>query len=128
MGDYTFQKVVDLSIDEAEEKVSDALKDRGFGVLTRIDVKETLHEKLDVDFRPYRILGACNPENAHSALLTEPRIGTMLPCNVVVQAVEGGTEIAAIDPLESMRSVDNEELRRIAGEIRDQLADAIESV
>ena len=96
---YYFTKKVDLSFDETVTKVTEELKKRGFGVLTEIDVQTTLKKKLDVDFRPYRILGACNPPFAYKALLAEDKIGTMLPCNVVVQELEGGQiEVAAVDP------------------------------
>ncbi len=93
---YYFSKKLDLSFDEAIEKVTDALKSEGFGILTEIDVKETLKKKLDVDFRPYKILGACNPPFAHKALEAEDKIGAMLPCNVIVQQLDDGVEIAAL--------------------------------
>lgn len=122
MAAYTFTKIVDLPFEETVEKVTEALKSEGFGVLTEIDVKATLKKKLGVDFRNYRILGACNPPFAHKALQAERLIGAMLPCNVVVQDAEaGGTEIAAIDPAASMQAVDNPALGEVAGEVRDKL-------
>src|SRR5690606_16495433 len=100
-----------------------------FGVLTEIDVQATLKEKLDVDFRPYKILGACNPPAAHRALVAEPLIGAMLPCNVVLQDVgDGQTEIAAVDPVASMAAVENDRLGEIATEIRDRLRTAVDNV
>ena len=126
MSDYTIRTTVDLPFDAAIEKVTAALADAGFGVLTTIDVKATLKKKLDVDFRPYMILGACNPPFAHKALQTEPYIGAMLPCNVVVQQTEDGSvSVAAIDPAASMQAVDNPALAEIAGEVRDMLANVI---
>jgi uncharacterized protein (DUF302 family) len=98
-------------------------------VLTRIDVKDTLKKKIDVDFRPYVILGACNPKFAHRALSMEPNIGVMLPCNVIVQQVEDGkVQVAAVDPVASMQAVDNAELGELAGEVRDLLKQAVEAV
>lgn len=126
---YYHARTVDLSLEEAEKRVRSELENEGFGVLTEIDVKTTLKKKLDVDFRPYKILGACNPPAAHQALSVEDKIGTMLPCNVVVQETEDGrTEIAAVDPVASMQAADNEALRPIAEEIRDRLRTAIDHV
>jgi len=122
---YYIETTIDADLDEAVERVTAALKEEGFGIMTDIDVQATLKNKLDVDFRPYRILGACNPRYAHTALQAEPMIGTMLPCNVIVQQTEGGTRIAAIDPIASMQAVDNPALGQIAGEVRARLADAI---
>jgi uncharacterized protein (DUF302 family) len=97
---YYFSKIISLSFDDAIEKVMAELKKEGFGVLTDIDVKQTLKKKLDVDFKKYRILGACNPPFAYKALQVEDKIGTMLPCNVIVQEIdEGHVEVAAIDPV-----------------------------
>lgn len=124
---YTFSKKVEYSYDEAIVKVTEELKKEGFGILTEIDVKETLKKKLDVDFRKYKILGACNPPFAHRAFLAEPEIGTMLPCNVVVQETDGGkTLISAIDPIASMLAVKNEELGKIAGEVQSKLKAVID--
>ena len=126
---YYFKKVVDMAFDEAIDKVTEELKKEGFGVLTEIDVKEALKKKLDVDFRKYRILGACNPQYAYKALQAEDKIGTMLPCNVIVQETEDGkVEIAAIDPVASMQAVQNESLGEIATIIRAKLKQVIEKV
>ncbi|MCW8835263.1 MAG: DUF302 domain-containing protein [Rhodospirillales bacterium] len=126
---YHFSKIVDCSYEDAIERVTATLKDKGFGVLTTIDVKETLKKKIDVDFRPYVILGACNPQFAHKALSMEDKIGTMMPCNVIVQQTEDGkVEVSAVDPAASMASVDNPKLGAIAGEVRDLLKEAIEAL
>jgi uncharacterized protein (DUF302 family) len=126
---YYFNKMLAVTFDEAIERVKAELKKEGFGVLTEIDVKKTLHEKLGVDFRPYRILGACNPPFAYKALLTEDKIGTMLPCNVIVQELGGGkVEVAAIDPLASMAAVKNEDLGTIGLEVREKLKKVIDGL
>jgi len=126
---YYFSKTVDLSFEEAVMRVTEQLKQEGFGVLTDIDVKTTFKKKLDVDFRNYRILGACNPPFAFRALQAERMVGTMLPCNVIVQEVnESQTEIAAIDPVASMQAIDNPELAEIAGQVRLKLKSVVEKV
>jgi len=125
---YYFSKKLDLSFDEAIEKVTDALKSEGFGILTEIDVKETLKKKLDIDFRPYKILGACNPPFAHKALEAEDKIGAMLPCNVIVQQLDDGVEIAAVDPVASMQAVENEQLGEVASTIQNKLRTVIEGL
>lgn len=126
---YYFIKKIDAPFEEAIEKVTAALKERGFGVLTEIDVRETLKKKLDVDFRKYRILGACNPPFAYKALQAERMIGTMLPCNVIVQEAENGkTEVAAIDPVASMHAIENSALGGVATEVQRQLKEVIESL
>jgi len=126
---YYFSKTIDLSFDEAIARVIDELKKEGFGVLTEIDVKATLKKKLDVDFRNYRILGACNPPFAHQALLAEEQIGLMLPCNVVVQEAENGrTIVSAIDPEASMQAVENDSLGVVAQQVKAKLQKMIESV
>ena len=126
---YYFAKTVSLPFDQAIAKVTDALKARGFGVLTTIDVKETMKKKIDVDFRPYTILGACNPPFAHKALQAEDKIGTMLPCNVIVQEIRpGSVEVAAIDPVASMQAVKNPRLGEIASEVRSLLKEVVESL
>lgn len=125
---YYVARTLDLSPEEAEARVREELAEEGFGVLTEIDVGATLKKKIDVDFRPYKILGACNPPFAHRALEAEDKIGTMLPCNVIVQEKEGGTEVAAVDPVASMQAVENEALRPIAEEIRDRLRRVIEAL
>ena len=124
---YYYSRILDASYDEAIDRATEELKKEGFGILTEIDVKTTLKQKLDVDFRPYRILGACNPALAYKALQTEDKIGTMLPCNVIVQHLEDGrSEVAAIDPVASMMAVDNPALADIAHQVRDKLRQVIE--
>jgi uncharacterized protein (DUF302 family) len=126
---YYFSKTIHLPFDEAITRVTDELKKEGFGVLTEIDVKATLKKKLDVDFRNYRILGACNPPFAHQALLAEDKIGTMLPCNVIVQELAPGTvEIAAIDPVASMSAVENPGLAQIGMQVRAKLQKVVEGL
>ncbi|RMG68577.1 MAG: DUF302 domain-containing protein [Calditrichaeota bacterium] len=126
---YYVAKRLNTSFNEAIEKVTAALQEEGFGILTEIDVKETLKKKLDVDFRPYKILGACNPPFAYKALQAEDKIGTMLPCNVIVQQLEDGTvEVAAIDPIASMQAVQNPRLEEIAQEVRRRLSKVVESL
>ncbi|GGE44290.1 hypothetical protein GCM10011367_18780 [Marinicauda pacifica] len=127
MAYYVARTLDTDEIAEAEERITAALSDEGFGVLSRIDVAETLKKKLDADFRPYLILGACNPEFAHKALQAEDKIGTMLPCNVIVQKTDNGVEIAAIDPVESMQAVGNDALSSIAASVRDRLRRAVEA-
>ena len=124
---YYFAKTVALPFDEAVDRVKAELKKDGFGVLTDIDVKKTLNEKLGVEFRKYRILGACNPFYAHKALLTEDKIGTMLPCNVIVQEhTDGWVEVAAIDPVASMQAVGNPALEPVGAEVRAKLKHVID--
>ncbi len=126
---YYFEKTLNCSFEEAIERVTEELQKEGFGVLTEIDVHATLKKKLDVDFKKYRILGACNPSFAYKALQEEDKIGTMLPCNVIVQQVsKTQTEIAAIDPMASMQSVENEKLAGIANEIQQKLKHVIRNV
>lgn len=126
---YFFTKEVELSFDEAINKVTEELKKEGFGILTEIDVKATMKKKLDVDFRNYKILGACNPPFAYEALKAEDKIGLMLPCNFIVQEKENGkVEVSAIDPAVSMQSVQNSKLENIASEVRDKLKKVVESI
>jgi uncharacterized protein (DUF302 family) len=126
---YYFAKTVHLPFDEALTRVREELKQEGFGVLTDIDVRATMKKKLDLDFRNYRILGACNPPFAHRALMAEDKIGTMLPCNVIVQEhAPGVVEIAAVDPVASMAAVDNADLGTIAGEVRSRLQRVVDGV
>lgn len=116
---YYISKVVDLSFEEAIQRVTEELKKEGFGILTEIDVKATLKKKLDVDFRNYKILGACNPPFAYQALQAERMIGTMLPCNVVVQELnDGKVEVAAVDPIASMQAVENPALAGVAEQVQ----------
>ncbi len=123
---YYFSTTLPAGFDEAVRRATDALKKEGFGIITEIDVKDTFKKKINVDFRNYRILGACNPTLAHEALKLEDKIGTMLPCNVVVQEVAPGRiEIAAIDPVASMQAVDNPKLRQAAEQVQALLKKAI---
>ena len=124
---YTFSKTLSVSFKEAISRVTEVLQSEGFGILTEIDVKETLKKKLDVDFRPYRILGACNPPLAYQALQLEEQIGVMLPCNVIVQEkTTGEVEVAAVDPAASMQAVQNEQLFNVATEVRSKLKKVID--
>lgn len=126
-----YEVVLDAPYEEAVEKVTAALKAEGFGVLTRIDVKETLKEKLDEDFRPYVILGACNPPLAHRALQADPKVGVMLPCNVTVETAEDGTRVMIANPITMMGSGDlagNDDLRAVAQEAQAKLARVAESL
>jgi uncharacterized protein (DUF302 family) len=125
---YYFVKAVNVGFDNAVARVTDELKREGFGVLTEIDVKETLKKKLNLDFRRYKILGACNPPFAYQALQAEEYIGTMLPCNVIVQEKGGGVEVAAVDPVASMAGVQNAALAGIAMEVRARLARVIQNL
>lgn len=123
---YHNTKTVSTNFEETIEKVTEELKKEGFGVLTEIDVKETLKKKLDVDFRKYRILGACNPPLAYKALSNEENIGVMLPCNVIVQEKDGGVvQVSAINPMESMKAVANPNLEEVAGTVSQKLANVI---
>jgi uncharacterized protein (DUF302 family) len=124
---YVFSKTVGTSFDQAIVRVSEELAKEGFGILTEIDVQGTLKKKLDVDFRKYRILGACNPSFAYQALQNEAHVGTMLPCNVIVQEYEDGrVEVAAVDPLASMQAINNAGLAEIATQIRSKLQQVID--
>ena len=126
---YYFNKTVDMNFDETILKVTKELKKEGFGILTEIDVTATLKKKLNVDFHKYRILGACNPPFAYRALQAEPKIGTMLPCNVIVQELESGKiEVAAVDPLSSMQAIQNKALQPIAEEIQAKLKKVIDQL
>jgi uncharacterized protein (DUF302 family) len=129
MNYYFSKSLVNVTFDEAIQKVTESLKEEGFGILTEIDVKETLKKKLDLDFKRYKILGACNPPYAHKALVAEDKIGTMLPCNVIVQEISKGiVEVAAVNPMASMQSVENEALKNIAQEITAKLEKVIENL
>ena len=126
---YHISTTIDGSFDDAIEKTTNALKEKGFGVLTTIDVSTTLKNKIGADFRPYTILGACNPTFAHKALQAEPHIGTMLPCNVIVQQTDDGRiEVSAVDPLASMQAIENDTLGGIATEVQGMLKDVIASL
>jgi uncharacterized protein (DUF302 family) len=126
---YYFSKVLTCDFDKAVERVTLALKDAGFGIIAEIDVRETFKRKLNADFRNYRILGACNPTMAREALEIEDKIGTMLPCNVVVQDMgDGHVEVAAVDPVASMAAVGNPTLLQIAGRVREMLKSVVENL
>jgi uncharacterized protein (DUF302 family) len=129
MGYYYSKIIQGRQFDTVIEKVTGELQKEGFGVLTEIDVTATFKKKLDVDFKKYRILGACNPNFAYKALQVEDKIGTMLPCNVIVEEVEdNGIEVAVVDPVVSMKGVNNEQLTKIAGEVRDKLRRVVDNV
>ena len=123
---YYFTKTINCSFENAIQKIKDSLKEEGFGILTEIDMKATLQKKLQVDFHNYTILGACNPSFAYQALLAEDKIGTMLPCNVIVQEKTSGIiEVSAIDPSASMQLIENKKLQEIAQEVKIKLEKAI---
>ncbi|GLI25545.1 MULTISPECIES: DUF302 domain-containing protein [Xanthobacteraceae] len=126
---YYFAKTLALGFDDAVRLTTEALKREGFGIITEIDVRDTLKKKINVDFRPYRILGACNPALAHEALEIEDKVGTMLPCNVIVQDKgDGNTEVAAIDPVASMQAIDNPRLKQAAEHVQAKLKSVIGSL
>jgi uncharacterized protein (DUF302 family) len=125
---YTINRIIgDASFQDVDVRIRKALADKGFGVLTEIDVKATMKKKIDAEMEPYVILGACNPNMAYQAIGMEPRVGAMLPCNVILRAVEGGIEISAIDPVASMQAIENTALQAVAGEVRDLLRAAVDS-
>ena len=126
---YYFSKILPLGFGQAIERTTAALKQAGFGIITEIDVKDTLKKKIGVDFRNYRILGACNPALAYEALQLEDKVGTMLPCNVVVQEIAAGkTEVAAIDPVASMQAIDNPRLSQAAARVQMMLRDVVDNL
>lgn len=126
---YYFGKTLTLAFEKALDHVKETLMIEGFGVITEIDVQDTLKKKIGVDFRKYRILGACNPTLAHEALQIEDKVGTMLPCNVVVQEIgSGNVEVAAIDPVASMQAIDNPRLKVAAEQVRAKLRRVIDSL
>jgi uncharacterized protein (DUF302 family) len=126
---YYFNRSIAAPFGEVVQRATEALKKEGFGIITEIDVTETLRKKIGVEFRNYRILGACNPRYAHEALGVEDKIGTMLPCNVIVQeTVPGTVEVAAIDPVASMAAVDNPKLKALAGQVGDQLRKVVAAI
>lgn len=126
---YTINRMFNgSSFDDIDARTRSALADHGFGILTEIDVKTTMKKKLDVEMPSYRILGACNPKMAYSAIGLEPRVGAMLPCNVILREAEGGVEVSAVDPVASMQAIENAELTAIAGEVRDLLTKAVEAI
>lgn len=126
---YALSRTVDLSYEEAEKRIREELEKEGFGILTEIDVKATLRKKLDVDFQPYVILGACSPPLAHQALTAEPDVGLLLPCNVVVRTGEDGeTIVEAMDPIPVLEMADNEALRPLGKDARERLERALDRV
>mgnify|MGYP003382427698 FL=1 len=126
---YTINRLItDAGFDAVDARTRAALADKGFGILTEIDVKATMKKKLDVEMPAYRILGACNPKMAHEAIGMEPRVGAMLPCNVILREVDGGIEVSAIDPVASMQAIDNAALHAVAGQVRDLLAEAVAAI
>lgn len=125
---YTINRIFsDETFEAVDERVRKSLADNGFGVLTEIDVKATMKKKLDVEMDPYLILGACNPKMAHQAIGMEPRVGAMLPCNVILRAVDGGVEVSAIDPVASMTAIENPDLKSVAAQVRDLLSKAVKA-
>jgi uncharacterized protein (DUF302 family) len=126
---YYFSKILPVGFDEAKRQTTDALKHEGFGIITEIDVKKTFKDKLGIEFRNYRILGACNPKLAFEALQLEDKVGTMLPCNVVINEIaQGRTEVAAIDPVASMQAIDNPQLKQSAERVRTLLQNVVDSL
>lgn len=126
---YYFAKTLTIGFEDAVRRTTEVLKQEGFGIITEIDVKDTFKNKINVDFRHYRILGACNPTLAHEALQIEDKVGTMLPCNVVVQDAGDGTiEVAAIDPVASMQAIDNPRLQQAAARVQAKLKKVIETL
>ncbi|HUV21922.1 MAG TPA: DUF302 domain-containing protein [Gammaproteobacteria bacterium] len=126
---YTIDRLIEnTTIEDIDARTRAALAAQGFGVLTEIDVAATMKKKLDIDMPPYRILGACNPTMAHQAIGMEPRVGAMLPCNVILRQVEAGVEVSAIDPVASMQAIDNDELHAVAGQVRALLADVVKAI
>ena len=126
---YHFSKTLEGSFEDIKENVTATLKDKGFGVLTEISIDETLKNKLDVNFKKYHILGACNPGYAHKALQAEDKIGLMLPCNVIItEAGEGKFEVSAVDPAASMQAISNKELMNVAGDVQNLLKEVIEAL
>lgn len=126
---YTINRIIkNESFEDVDKKTRLVLSDHGFGVLTEIDVKATMKEKLNKDMSAYRILGACNPDMAWEAMGLEPRVGAMLPCNVILREVAEGIEISAVDPVASMSAIENDELKQVAGKVRDMLSRVVNAV
>ncbi len=126
---YTLDRIITgASFEDVDARTRKALMDKGFGVLTEIDVKATMKKKIDKDMDDYRILGACNPNLAYQAIGHEPRLGAMLPCNVILRSVEGGVEVSAIDPVASMMAIDNADLHNVAGQVRDMLQEVVDAI
>lgn len=126
---YTLDRLIaNATLDEVDVRARKALGDHGFGVLTEIDVQQTMKLKLDADMPGYRILGACNPKMAYHAIGVEPRVGAMLPCNVILREVEGGVEVSAVDPVASMQAIDNAALKDVASQVRDMLINTVAAI
>jgi uncharacterized protein (DUF302 family) len=126
---YTFNRIIiNDNFEAVDKRTRAALTDKGFGVLTEIDVTETLKKKIGAEIEPYRILGACNPNMAHQAIEMEPRVGAMLPCNVILRQVKGGVEVSAINPVASMSAIDNKELKNIAEQVRGMLEAVVQAI
>ena len=126
---YTIDRLIEnADFEDIDARARAALANHGFGVLTEIDVKATMKKKIDVDMDPYRILGACNPQMAHQAIGMEPNIGAMLPCNVILRQLDNGVQVSAIDPIASMQAVDNAELKSVAGQVREMLAEVVAEI
>lgn len=126
---YTFNRTFeDADFEDIDKRTREALAAKGFGVLTEIDVKATMKKKIDKDMDNYRILGACNPKMAWEAIALEPRVGSMLPCNVILRGVEGGVEVSAVDPLASMAGIENAELKSVAGRVREMMEEVVAAI
>jgi uncharacterized protein (DUF302 family) len=126
---YTIDRLIEASdFEDVDARTRTALAAHGFGVLTEIDVQATMKKKIDVDMDSYRILGACNPNMAHQAIGMEPKIGAMLPCNVILRAVEGGVQVSAVDPVASMQAINNDELHAVAGQVREMLSEVVNDI
>jgi uncharacterized protein (DUF302 family) len=126
---YTLNRTIsDADFDTVDARTRSALASKGFGVLTEIDVKATMKKKIDKDMAPYLILGACNPNMAWQAIGMEPRVGAMLPCNVILRQTDDGVEVSAVDPVASMQAIPNEQLKSVAGQVRDLLQEAIDAI
>ena len=126
---YTIDRLIEnTDFEEVDSRTRAALATHGFGVLTEIDVQATMKKKLDVEMAAYRILGACNPQMAHQAIGMEPKIGAMLPCNVILRAVDGGVQVSAVDPVASMQAIDNDELHSVAGQVREMLSTVVQDI
>ena len=126
---YTIDRLFpDADFDDIDARTRTALADKGFGVLTEIDVQATMKKKIDKDMMGYRILGACNPNMAWGAIGLEPKVGAMLPCNVILREVAEGIEVSAVDPVASMAGIDNDELKQVAAQVRGMLAEAVAAI
>lgn len=126
---YTINRTITgATLEDVDARTRSALSDHGFGVLTEIDVRSTLKKKIGAEIDGYRILGACNPNMAHEALQVEPQVGAMLPCNVILREVDDGVEVSAIDPVASMQAIDNDDLKHVAGQVRDMLSQVVNEI